>query len=123
MESAGEEASMSGTGSPGAVGGDGRRTARRAGERGYSLLQLIIAVSIMGIAVALAFPMLSSKPVNRSADLQDLSLYLQVAREFAMSRTQHYRVRVFSAGPPYKYAIEGYSGRAGGPARPNTVPL
>jgi hypothetical protein len=76
------------------------------------MLQMVIAVSLMGIAVALAVPMLNSKPANLAADLQDLSLNLQVAREYALSRTQHYRVRVFSSGPPYKYAIEGYSGAA-----------
>ena len=85
------------------------------------MLQLVIAVSLMGIAVALAVPMLNSKPANLSADLQDLSLNLQVAREFALSRTQHYRVRVFSSGPPYKYAIEGYSGGAWVTARTMTL--
>ena len=94
---------------------------REAGVRGYTLLQVIIVVAIMGIAVALAFPMLNSKPVNLSADLQDLSLNLQVAREFGISRSQHYRVRVFSSGPPYRYAIEGYNGTAWVTARTITL--
>lgn len=115
---------MRGVGSPGAVGAGGRcgaRAPRRAGERGYNLLQLVIAVALMGIAVALALPMLNSKPANLAADLQDLSLNLQVAREFAMSRTQHYRVRVSSSGPPYQYAIEGYNGASWVTARTITL--
>src|SRR5438445_7315576 len=92
-----------------------------AGVHGSSLLQVIIVVAIMGIAVMLALPVLNSNPAYLRADLQDLSLNLQVAREFALSRTQHYRVRVFSSGPPYKYAIEGYSGGAWVTARTMTL--
>src|SRR5438445_12843049 len=94
---------------------------RGAGVHGYSLLQVIIVVAIMGIAVMLALPVLNSKPAYLRADLQDLSLNLQVAREFGISRSQHYRVRVFSSGPPYKYAIEGYNGSAWVTARTITL--
>ena len=94
---------------------------RGAGVHGYSLLQVIIVVAIMGIAVMLALPVLNSKPAYLRADLQDLSLNLQVAREFGISRSQHYRVRVFSSGPPYRYAIEGYNGAAWVTARTITL--
>src|SRR2546422_2322285 len=94
---------------------------RGAGVHGYSLLQVIIVVAIMGIAVMLALPVLNSKPAYLRADLQDLSLNLQVAREFGISRSQHYRARVFSSGPPYRYAIEGYNGTAWVTARTITL--
>ena len=94
---------------------------RAAGVRGYTILQLIIVVALMGIVVSLALPALNSRPTYLRADLQDLSLNLQVAREFGISRSQHYRVRVFSSGPPYKYAIEGYNGSAWVTARTITL--
>jgi prepilin-type N-terminal cleavage/methylation domain-containing protein len=85
-------------------------TARRASERGFNLIEIIVALAVVAAAIAIAFPMLNSAPQNLAADLQDFSLNLQVARELGTSRTEHYRVRVFSGGPPYKYALEGFDG-------------
>lgn len=83
-----------------------------ASADGFNLIEIIVAVTLIGLALAIALPMLNSAPENLGADLQDFSLNLQVARELGTSRSQHYRVRVFSAGPPYRYAIEGYTGSA-----------
>lgn len=83
---------------------------RRASEHGFNLIEIVIALALVGLAIAIAFPMLNSAPQNLGADLQDFALNLQVAREFGISRLEHYRVRVFSAGPPYRYAIEGLPG-------------
>jgi prepilin-type N-terminal cleavage/methylation domain-containing protein len=88
------------------------RTHTRVSERGFNLIEVIVALAVVGLAVAIAFPIFNSAPQNLGADLQDFSLNLQVAREFGISRLEHYRVRVFSAGPPYRYAIEGYNGSA-----------
>jgi prepilin-type N-terminal cleavage/methylation domain-containing protein len=79
-------------------------------EQGFNLIEIIVALAVVAAAIGIAFPMLNSAPQNLAADLQDFSLNLQVARELGTSRTEHYRVRVFSAGPPYKYAIEGFNG-------------
>jgi prepilin-type N-terminal cleavage/methylation domain-containing protein len=88
------------------------RTRTWASEDGFNLIEIIVALVLVGLAIAIALPMLNSSPQNLGADLQDFSLNLQVARELGTSRMQHYRVRVFSAGPPYRYAIEGYTGSA-----------
>ena len=80
---------------------------RRPGsEQGFNLIEIIVALAVVAAAIAIAFPMFNSAPQNLGADLQDFSLNVQVARELGTSRTEHYRVRVFS-GAPYQYAIEG----------------
>lgn len=82
---------------------------RWASEDGFNLIEIVIALVLVGLAITIALPMLNSAPQNLGADLQDFALNMQVAREFGQSRLEHYRVRVFSAGPPYQYAIEGNS--------------
>jgi len=79
----------------------------RGPEQGFNLIEIIVALAVVAAAIAIAFPMFNSAPQNLGADLQDFSLNVQVARELGTSRTEHYRVRVFSAGPSYRYAIEG----------------
>ncbi len=87
-----------------------QRSQTWASEQGFNLLEVIIALVVVAAAIAIAFPMLNSKPQNLGADLQDFSLNLQVARELGTSRTEHYRVRVSTSTSPYQYAIEGYNG-------------
>ena len=86
------------------------RARKKTVSGGMSLIEVVLVISLLGIIVVLTLPALNSKPENVSADVQDLANYLQVAREFAINRTQHYRIRVFSAGPPYQYAMERYTG-------------
>jgi len=81
-------------------------TRTRASEGGFNLIEIVVALAVVAAAVAIAFPMLNSAPQNLAADLQDFSLNLQVAREFALSRTIHYHVIVAAGGPPYQYRIE-----------------
>jgi len=73
-------------------------------------MEIAVILVVLGIVIAIALPVLNSKPQNLAADMQDLSNNLQVARELGISRTQHYRVRVFNSGPPYVYVMERNSG-------------
>lgn len=77
-----------------------------ASEDGFNLIEIIVALAVVAAAIAIAFPMFNSAPQNLAADLQDFSLNLQVAREFAVSRTIHYHVAVAAGGPPYQYSLE-----------------
>lgn len=92
------------------LGGSEMRAHTRVSEHGFNLIEIVVALAVVALAIAIAFPIFNSAPQNLGADLQDFSLNLQVAREFGISRLEHYRVRVFGAGPPYQYAIEGYNG-------------
>ncbi len=65
-----------------------------------------MALALAGVALALAFPALTSRPLNLPADLQDLSKNLEVARELAISHSVHYHLAVAASGPPYQYLIE-----------------
>jgi prepilin-type N-terminal cleavage/methylation domain-containing protein len=96
-------------------------TGGRASEHGFNLIEIIVTLAVVAAAIAIASPMLNSAPQNLAADLQDFSLNLQVARELGTSRTEHYRVRVFSGGPLYKYAIEGFNGTQWSPERTITL--
>ena len=86
------------------------RVRRLTGTGGTTLVELVLIISLLGIILVIALPALNSKPENLGADVQDLANNLAVARELGISRTQHYRIRVFSAGPPYQYAMERYNG-------------
>jgi Tfp pilus assembly protein FimT len=79
--------------------GAAARTRSHAPAHGFSTLELIVAVSVAALALAIAFPMLNpprSSPQSLAADLQDFSLNLQVARDLGISRGAHYRVRITS---------------------------
>ena len=74
---------------------------------GFTIIELIVALTLAALALAIALPTLSGSPWGNSpsptsapqslaADLQGFSLQLQVARDFAVSRGMHYRVRITS---------------------------
>ncbi len=73
-------------------------------------MEIIIALMLAGAALSVAFVVFNSRPLNLGADVRDLVLNLQVSREFAVSRTQHYRLRALATTAPYQYVIEGYNG-------------
>src|ERR1700730_7786884 len=82
--------------SVGDVGDTEMSTRTRTAEGGFNLIEIVVAMAVVAAAIAIAFPMLNSAPQNLGADLQDFALNLQVARELGISRTEHYRVRVFT---------------------------
>lgn len=83
---------------------------RLACASGKTLVEVAIILALMGIAIRIALPALNAKPQNLGADMQDLTYNLQVARELGISRTMHYRIRVFTSGPPYTYVMERNTG-------------
>jgi type II secretory pathway pseudopilin PulG len=85
---------------------------RRTHSGGFSILQLVVALSLASAALAIVLPVFQSKPFNLGADLQDMTENLQAAREFATSRSMHYRVRVAGTTSPYQYFIESLNGAA-----------
>jgi Tfp pilus assembly protein FimT len=57
-----------------------------------SLVELLVAIGILGLLVALALPRLSNRQLELSAATQDLVSNLRIARANATSRGAHYLV-------------------------------
>lgn len=74
-----------------------------ADARGLSYLEFIIAVSILGVVLGAALPTITSRPLGLAVDIQDFAANLQVARELAVSRSLHYRLRVVNTT---QYVVE-----------------
>lgn len=62
-----------------------------------------MALVILAVLLAAAFPYITSRPMDLRADTNDLVANLRLARDWAISRTRHYRVRVVS---PTRYVLE-----------------
>ncbi len=71
--------------------------------RGFSTLELMVAMIIIGVALVILAPRLTSRPLFFTADLQEFSNNLEVTRGLAQSRTLQYRLRVISTS---LYVIE-----------------
>ncbi|MFN3286723.1 MAG: Tfp pilus assembly protein FimT/FimU [bacterium] len=80
-----------------------RRKSVRRSEGGFSLVEAAVALVILGILLAAVLPYLTSRPMNLRADTNDLVANLRLARDLAISRTTHYRVRVVDRE---SYALE-----------------
>jgi competence protein ComGC len=61
--------------------------------RGATVVELAIVLVILGLLLAFALPYLTSRPMNLRADTNDLVANLRLARDLAISRTTHYRLR------------------------------
>ncbi|MDR7520733.1 MAG: type II secretion system protein [Armatimonadota bacterium] len=72
-------------------------------SEGFSTLELVVAAAIIGIALVILIPRLSSRPLHFTADVQEFVDNLGVTRGLARSRTTHYQLRVISAS---QYVIE-----------------
>jgi Tfp pilus assembly protein FimT len=79
--------------------------------RGVQLLELVIALVILGIALGLAMPYITSRPAHLRADTNELIANLKVAREWSVARMRHYRVRVTDSTT---YVIEEGEWQGGG---------
>lgn len=60
-------------------------------EHGLSLVELLVAIGILGLLVALAVPRLNSRQLDLSTAAQDLVGNLRIARANATGRGAHYR--------------------------------
>jgi len=85
------------------AGGHRDGTASLSGARGLGYVEFIVAISILGIVLGAALPTITSRPLGLAVDIQDLAANLQVARELAVSRSLHYRLRVVNAT---QYVVE-----------------
>jgi prepilin-type N-terminal cleavage/methylation domain-containing protein len=92
------------------IGGGFVSTRKLSCARGFTILEVVIALVLAGGAMAIALAMYNSRPLNLGADTQDLVLNLQVTRALAVSRTEHYRLRALATTAPYQYVIEGFNG-------------
>lgn len=70
---------------------------------GWSLLETVVALAILGVLLVAAFPYLTPRPMNLRADVNDFVANLRLARDLAISRTTHYRVVVVDRT---SYALE-----------------
>ena len=95
------------------------KTVRRS-EGGFSLLELVVALVILGLLMAAVFPYLTSRPMNLRVDTNDLVANLRLARDLAISRTTRYRVVVTSRT---SYALERLDESTGQWAQERTVRL
>jgi prepilin-type N-terminal cleavage/methylation domain-containing protein len=86
------------------------RKRKLGSAHGFTLLEIIISLVLASGAITIAVAMYNARPLNLGADTQDLVLNLQVARELAVSRTEHYRLRALTTTAPYQYVIEGFNG-------------
>jgi prepilin-type N-terminal cleavage/methylation domain-containing protein len=67
-------------------------------NRGFSMLEVIVALAVVALALAIALPQLNSSPQNLGADVQDFTNNLQVGRELGVSRSVHYRLSTSAGG-------------------------
>jgi prepilin-type N-terminal cleavage/methylation domain-containing protein len=72
------------------------RTRAQASVHGFSIIEVVVALTLAALALAISFAVVNARPQNLGADLQDFSLNLQVARDLGSSRGAHYRVRITS---------------------------
>ena len=79
------------------------RRPRVGDSGGFSVVELVVTLGIMAVVLAIVIPRLSPQPRYFDADLREFADNLQVARQWAMSRTTHYRLRVTSTSA---YVIE-----------------
>lgn len=72
-------------------------------ERGFTMLELVMVMLIMGILLVLSVSTFNGRVLNLRGQTQILRDDLQVAHEYAVSRMKHHRVRVVSAT---QYVVE-----------------
>lgn len=65
-------------------------TAARRGRGGYSLVEVLVAIGILGILLATALPHMDTRPEGTNAAVQSVMAHLRLARTKAISTGVHY---------------------------------
>jgi len=65
---------------------------------GLSVLEVLLALALLGLLLALVFPRIDPRPLDLLADARDLAANLKVARARAIGRTTRYQVFVTAPG-------------------------
>lgn len=87
------------------------------GSSGFSALELVVVLAIIGMVLAILVPRLSSRPLHLNAETQEFAANLEVTRGLARSRTRQYRLLVTSTSG---YVIQREATSGGGWSSPAT---
>jgi general secretion pathway protein H len=93
----------------------GRREEIARGERGFTLLELIVTLFVVGLAVALTIPAIgrSTESISVRADVAGFAAVLRHARERAVTGRKTYAVVI----DPHAHKMTVHTGSADGEVR------
>ena len=90
----------------------------RGGESGITLIELLVAIGIISILVAVAVPNINSSQMNLTTATEEVSGDLRIARANATGRGRHYRITFGSAS----YSVERLEAIVDGDGNKTWVP-
>jgi prepilin-type N-terminal cleavage/methylation domain-containing protein len=73
--------------------------------RGFSVIELMVTVGIFAVALGVAIPLLPNRPYALWAAQQQLLADLRVARSDALTKGDHFRVRITSTSQYAEYRM------------------
>jgi prepilin-type N-terminal cleavage/methylation domain-containing protein len=81
---------------------------KRDKKKGFTLLEVMVVVAIVGIATALSYPNISNTLEERQLELsaREISSTIQTARFLAITAKNRHRVRFWAYGGTYGYTVE-----------------
>jgi len=87
--------------------------------KGFTLLEVVVVVAIIGMAMVLTFPSVSNTLEERALELstREISSSIQTARFLAITSKARHRVRFWSYQGTYAYTVESESGTTWSRAR------
>jgi prepilin-type N-terminal cleavage/methylation domain-containing protein len=87
--------------------------------KGYTLLEVVVVVAIIGMAMVVTFPSVSNTLEERALELatREISSSIQTARFLAVTAKARHRVRFWSYQGTYAYTVESETGSTWSRAR------